>query len=430
MSRPNGIDTNYSYDSLSRLLSVLHQSGTSTIDGASYTLDSAGNRTAKTDDYASVTSNYTYDALYELTQVTQSSTTTESYSYDPVGNRTASLGVSSYTTNSSNEMTANSNASYTYDSNGNTLTKTVGTDTTSYAWDYENRLTSVTLPGSGGTVSFKYDPFGRRIEKILPSATRLFVYDGASLVEATDGSGSEVASYTQGPNIDEHLGMSRGTSVSYYEQDGLGSVTSLTSSSGSLAQTYTYDSFGNQTASSGSLTNFFRYAGREFDTETGLYYNRARYFNPATGRFLSPDPIGFAGGIDFYQYAINNPVAYTDSFGYAPGDNWYGYNNRDFQDWFHRNWKQPGDPDATKQKIEAAYEEWKQQGSPSRDPKTKRRQQCDQPDEEPEPPISKMMDWVESHPILVGTGIVVVGGIVIIASGGTAAPALAAGAAL
>jgi YD repeat-containing protein len=127
LTRPNGIDTNYSYDSLSRLLSVLHQSGTSTIDGAAYTLDSAGNRTVKTDELANVTSNYTYDALYELTQVTQGSTTTESYSYDPVGNRTASLGVSSYTTNSSNELTADSNASFTYDNNGNTLTKTDST---------------------------------------------------------------------------------------------------------------------------------------------------------------------------------------------------------------------------------------------------------------------------------------------------------------
>ena len=82
--------------------------------------------------------------------MTQANNTTESYSYDPVGNRTASLGVSSYTTNASNELTATSNASYTYDSNGNTLTKTVGSDTTTYAWDYENRLTSVTCPAAAG----------------------------------------------------------------------------------------------------------------------------------------------------------------------------------------------------------------------------------------------------------------------------------------
>jgi len=96
-------------------------------------LDAAGNRTAKTDQLAGVTSDYTYDAIYQLTQAVQGMTTTESYSFDPVGNRTASLGVSSYTTNASNEMTANSNASYTYDSNGNTLTKVVSSNTTTYA---------------------------------------------------------------------------------------------------------------------------------------------------------------------------------------------------------------------------------------------------------------------------------------------------------
>ena len=134
------------------------------------------------DQLAAVTSNYTYDAIYQLTQATQGGSTTESYTYDPVGNRTASLGMSSYTTNASNEMTANSNASYTYDSNGNTLTKAVSSNTTTYAWDYENRLTSVTLPGSGGTMTLKYDPLGRRIEKVSPTFTSIFAYDGDNLV--------------------------------------------------------------------------------------------------------------------------------------------------------------------------------------------------------------------------------------------------------
>jgi YD repeat-containing protein len=85
--------------------------------------------------------------------VTQGGTTTESYTYDAVGNRLSSLGVSSYTNNSSNELTSTSAASYTYDNNGNTASQTVFSATTNYAWDYENRLTSVTLPGSGGTVT-------------------------------------------------------------------------------------------------------------------------------------------------------------------------------------------------------------------------------------------------------------------------------------
>ncbi|MGB8848729.1 MAG: hypothetical protein WCC76_03365, partial [Candidatus Acidiferrales bacterium] len=79
LTRPNGIATYDSYDSLSRPLSVLHKTGGSTIDGASYTLDSAGNRTAKTDYLASVTSNYSYDGIYELTQTLQGGTTKESY---------------------------------------------------------------------------------------------------------------------------------------------------------------------------------------------------------------------------------------------------------------------------------------------------------------------------------------------------------------
>src|SRR5437660_2038222 len=92
MTRPNGLKSIYAYDNLSRLLSVLHQRGATTLDGASYTVDNAGNRTAKTDQLAVVTSNYTYDPIYELTQVTQAATT-ESYTYDAVGNRLSSLSL-------------------------------------------------------------------------------------------------------------------------------------------------------------------------------------------------------------------------------------------------------------------------------------------------------------------------------------------------
>jgi YD repeat-containing protein len=231
------------------------------MDGDVYTLDAAGNRTSKADQSAGVTSNYTYDAIYELTQVQQANSTTESYTYDPVGNRLSSLTVPSYTVNSSNEVTAAGGVMFTYDNNGNTTSKIDSSGTTNYTWDYENRLTSVTLPGSGGTVTFKYDPFGRRIEKISPTATSIFAYDGDNLVETVNASGGEVASYAQGQNIDEPLAMDRSGSVDYYEQDGLGSITSLTASTGSVAQSYTYDSFGNTTNSSGSLTNFLRYGG-------------------------------------------------------------------------------------------------------------------------------------------------------------------------
>jgi YD repeat-containing protein len=127
------------------------------------------------------------------------------------------------------------------------LTKTDSTGTTHYTWDFENRLTSVQLPGSGGTISFKYDAFGRRIYKSSSSATSIYVYDGDNLIEETNSAGAAVARYTQGLNIDEPLAMLRGSTTSYYSADGLNSVTSLTNTSGANAQTHTYDSFGNHT---------------------------------------------------------------------------------------------------------------------------------------------------------------------------------------
>jgi RHS repeat-associated protein len=152
-----------------------------------------------------------------------------------------------------------------------------------------------TAVGSG--VSFKYDPFGRRIYKSSSAGTSIFAYDGDNLVEETNSSGAAVARYTQTQNIDEPLAMLRSSTTSYYEADGLGSITSLSTSVGALAQSYTFDSFGKLTASSGSLTNPFQYTAREFDSETNLYFDRARYFDPQTGRFLSEDPIQFGAAL-------------------------------------------------------------------------------------------------------------------------------------
>jgi len=256
-----------------------------------------------------------------LTQVLQGATTTESYSYDTVGNRLSLLGVSPYTYNSSNQLTSTPGATYTYDNNGNTLTKTDVSGTTTYAWDFENQLTSVTLPGSGGTGTFKYDPFGRRIYKSPSSGTSIFAYDGKDLIEETNSSGGVVARYAQSADkVDEPLAMLRSGTTNYYNADGLGSITSLSNAVGALAQTYTFDSFGNQTASSGSLVNSFRYTAREFDPEINLYYYRARYYDPASGKFVNEDPIGFDGGDNFYRYVYNGPTGSSDPLGLSPAD--------------------------------------------------------------------------------------------------------------
>ena len=103
--------------------------------------------------------------------------------------------------------------------------------------------------------------------------------------------------------------------MSYYEADGLGSTTSLTNASGTTAATYAYDAFGNLSGSTGALTNPFRYTSREFDSETGLHFYRNRYYDPAAGRFLSEDPLGFGGGINKYSYVMNMPVNWVDPNG-------------------------------------------------------------------------------------------------------------------
>jgi len=319
LTRPNGVNTSYTYDSLSRLLSVLHQAGSTALDGASYAYDAAGNRTSKTVLPSNLTSAYSYDPVYELTKVMQGTTQKESYTYDAVGNRTYQPGAP-YTYNSSNEMLTREGVPYTYDANGNTLSKRNGSGTTSYAWDFENRLASVTLP-TGSVVSFKYDPFGRRINKTFPAGSTTYVYDGDNIIEELTGStGTLSERYTYGPGVDEPLVGQRQPLIFYYEADGLGSVTSLTTPTGTVAATYTYDSFGFMTASTGSATNWFRYTARQFDSDTGLYYYRARYYDPQNGRFLSEDPLQFGGGVNFYRYVRNQPTNLRDAYGESPCD--------------------------------------------------------------------------------------------------------------
>ncbi len=253
---------------------------------------------------------------------------------DAVGNRLSSLTVPSLTYNSSNELISTSRSSYTYDYNGNLISKSGSNGATSYAWDYENRLASVTLPGSGGTVSFKYDPFGRRIQKSGPAGTTNSLYDGANIVADLDVSGAVLARYTQGSGIDEPLASVTGLGAAFFEADGLGSVTSLSGASGAT-DGYTYKPFGITTAD-GSNPNRFRFTGREWDQETGLYYYRARYHDPSVGRFISEDPTWFHGGINFYAYVGNNPTHFIDPTGLAPCLNIDNF-TRWLDDHTHRN---------------------------------------------------------------------------------------------
>ena len=317
LTRPSGIATAYGYDALSRVLNIAHQSGGATVDGASYSYDGAGNATSSTNVLNNLTSAYSYDNNYQLLKVLQGTTTPEKYTYDALGNRLTEKGVN-YTYNSSNEiLSKGQNISFTYDNNGNTLTKTDATGTTQYTWDFENRLVQMVMPTTTGTttVMFKYDPFGRRIQKSGPGNTVNYLYDGANVLEQVNANGRVQARYTMNLGVDEPLSEKRGSNTYYYEADKLGSVTSMTDITGTRVNSYTYSAFGKTTAKDTTKANPYRYTGRELDSDTGLYYYRARYYDPTIGRFIGEDPVRFRAGANFYRYVGNNALNFADPLG-------------------------------------------------------------------------------------------------------------------
>jgi len=147
-----------------------------------------------------------------------------------------------------------------------------------------------------------------------------YLYDGDNLLEEMDVAGNALARYAQTQRIDEQLAMLRPSTASYYESDGLWSITSLSNGIGAVANTYTYDSFGNITNFTGTLTNPFRFTDREFDIETNLQFSRHRYYDPSLGRFLAEDLIRFEEkNPSLYWYVANRPTNLVDPLGLFPG---------------------------------------------------------------------------------------------------------------
>jgi len=323
MTLSNGTQTTYSYDPASQVTNILHQlTATSTpINKAEYLYNGVGNRTSLTDRRGTQT--FGYDALDRLTSASHPLLLDpQAFAYDPVGNRTTGGAV----VNVGNQLTADSNFGYQYDDNGNLIKKTLLAtgNYTQYTYDAENRLTQVQEFAAGNptaimTSSYRYDGLGRRIEKVANGQTKRYVYDGEDIVLEYDGANVLQARYTHGPGIDEPIAVTKAGSTFYYHQDGLGTVTELTDINGAVAKAYAYDAYGNLLESPGTVEQPYTYTGREFDSEAGLYYYRARYYDSGMGRFLQKDPIGFNGlDLTLYAYVRNNPVILIDPLGLVP----------------------------------------------------------------------------------------------------------------
>ncbi len=327
LTRPNGTQTTATYDAASQLTDLVHTAGVSTLSRVAYTYDPVGNRATRTT--PSGVAAYTYDALSRLTQAQQPDPVdplqvlTESFAYDPVGNRTASHLATGQVHDAANRLLEDSAFTYQYDLTGNLTSKTAKATgaTTTYAYDVENRLVAVAGPGL--MASYAYDPLGRRIARTVNGVATRYVYDQEDLLFEYDKANVPQARYTHGPGIDEPLARTDLASgqIAFYQADGLGSITELTDGSGAVVQRYRYDAFGALLASPGTVTQPYTFTGREFDAETGLYYYRARYYDPTLGRFLQEDPIGTDGGLNLYVYVNNNPTNSIDPFGLSPCTN-------------------------------------------------------------------------------------------------------------
>ena len=140
----------------------------------------------------------------------------------------------------------------------------------------------MTLPGTGGTVNFKYDPFGRRIEKIAPTTgTTIYAYDGDNMTEELGARRQPAGPLHARRRHRRAAGHVRGTGGTYfYHADGLGSITSLTDWLWPTRRQLRLRFVRQPHGFTGTITNPFQYTGREFDSETGLYYYRARYYDP------------------------------------------------------------------------------------------------------------------------------------------------------
>jgi len=291
---------------MSRLTRLKDAKGTTTLFDRNYSYDPANQISQIAE--ISQTRIFSYDNLDRLTQMTNG-TSNENYVFDSVGNRTASHRSATHSYQPYNQMTATSNATMCYDSNGNMISKTQGATSWTYTWDSENRMKSAT---SGATsVSFAYDALGRRVKRTQGTQITKFTYDGLDVV--MDDVNGTLTKYQNGPGIDNKLKMATGNTPSYFLTDHLGSTNALTNSTGIVTSSASYDSFGNQT---GNLATRYSYTGREFDSFTGLHFYRARWYDAKIGRFISEDPIGFSGGdINLYGYVKNNPIRFTDPSG-------------------------------------------------------------------------------------------------------------------
>ncbi|MDA8259288.1 MAG: DUF6531 domain-containing protein [Betaproteobacteria bacterium] len=354
LRNPDYTQVDYQYDPAGRLLSRVTANGArmtqsfdangwmtrldqydaanSLVSSTSYTRDRTGNITQTTD--AGGTTTYTLDALYRLTQADYPGTANdELFSYDKADNRktatkgslTANAGTLYYNytagTNRLLDIRIGSAAgavesSFTHDFEGR-LTGQTGTGAKTLTWDAKGRVKTL------GSETYAYDPTDHRIQRSGGALGSLDYFLEGEHLESVYSGANLYAKYFRGSSTDELVaGYLFDTDSKLkpflFHHDQVNSIGAVSGHNGGTLQSTTYSAFGATQSTAGTSPNRLKYTGRE-DDGTGLYYYRARYYDPGIGRFISEDPLGFeAGDVNFYVYVGNNPVNANDPSGLCP----------------------------------------------------------------------------------------------------------------
>jgi RHS repeat-associated protein len=313
----------YAYDPQSRRTSVAYGNGAS-MTYTSYT--NAGDLQTLNENFTGTSNDNTFS--YGYTPAHQTLTIAASNSaffWQPSANSSTN-----YTPNTLNQYSAIGSQTaggtscqgaaqgLSYDCNGNLTFDGIFT----YTYDPENRLVTATKTGNTVQATYTYDPLGRRIEKSGNGVTTTYFLSEGTDEIAEYNSGKVVTTrYIPGPAIDAPIAMETASTGAkeYFHTDRQGSIVAMSDSTGNLVEgPYIYDAWGNcfigiiACSTSGEP---YRFTGRRLDSETGLYYYRARYYDPAKGRFLQTDPVGYKADLNLYTYVGNDPSDKTDSGG-------------------------------------------------------------------------------------------------------------------
>jgi RHS repeat-associated protein len=290
----------FAYDKMSKRTKLTY--GNSVVTDYGFELDNDLSTLTQTFNGSSVVFTYGYNNVHELTS--QQVSDGANFMWHPALGGTTSFG----TVNSLNQYPTIGGVSRTYNTNG----CMTGDGTWTFGYDTENHLISATK--TGVSASYKYDPLHRQAQKVVGSTKTRYIYSGQQRIADYDGtSGALLNRYVFGTRLDEPLiKVTAGGTLSYLHHDKNGNVIATTDNTGAVVNRFKYSPWGESPSMTGTT---FGYQGQRYDDETGLYFMKARYFDPKSGRFLQPDPIGYSDGLNLYQFGYNNPNSFSDPLG-------------------------------------------------------------------------------------------------------------------